>query len=465
MVESRSVNFENIEISSIEFDSRKVIEGSLFIALSGSKYDGHNFATKAVKNGARAIVVERMIEVSVPQIIVVDSREAMAKLAKKFYGDFEDVIKIGITGTNGKTTTSFLLYSIFDKAEYKPALIGTIYYIGRNKMKAERTTPESLHIFELMKKFHNEGCRSLIMEVSSHALSLKRVDELTFNVACFTNFSQDHLDFHKSIAEYKQAKLHIFSLLQPEGFAVYNYDDPIAPDIRNVNIAKSISYGFTKGCNVLLEIEHDSLDGLDLRIIHDKNSYRLHCNLIGNYNAYNIGAAYACAYALKIKTTVITSGIESVKSVPGRMERVIKNVFVDYAHTPDALAKALLTLNRYKSGRIIVVFGCGGDRDRSKRPLMGKVAIDHADKIFVTSDNPRSESPDMIIKDILQGISGDNHEVVVNREQAIQQALTEMDNDDILLVAGKGHEDYQIIGDQVINFDDAEVIRQWSRKS
>ncbi|OGC41268.1 UDP-N-acetylmuramoyl-L-alanyl-D-glutamate--2,6-diaminopimelate ligase [candidate division WOR-3 bacterium RBG_13_43_14] len=464
-VKAQPINLKDINISSIEFDSRKITDGALFVALPGEKHDGHDFISKAIENGARAVVVQRKVDTSVPQIIVTDSRMAMAKLAKKFYGDFKDMIKIGITGTNGKTTTAFLMYSILSRAGYNPALIGTIYYIGREKLKAERTTPESLHIFRLLRRFYDEGCRSLVMEVSSHALSLKRVDELEFNIASFTNLSQDHLDFHKSLDEYKQAKLRIFSLLQPEGFAVYNFDDPVAVDIQNLSIANSISYGFSRRCDIQLEIEHDDLNGLDLRIKHQKTNYRVHSDLIGNYNAYNIGAAYASSIAFGIEPLVIITGIESMKSVRGRMERVIRNVFVDYAHTPDALEKALMTLNRYKTSRVILVFGCGGDRDRSKRPLMGAVAGRYADKVFITSDNPRREPPETIIEEIVRGVGRNDFTVIVNRERAIHQALKEMDTDDILLVAGKGHEEYQIIGDQIINFDDAEVIRQCSRKS
>jgi UDP-N-acetylmuramoyl-L-alanyl-D-glutamate--2,6-diaminopimelate ligase len=467
IIEAEPVNFEDVNIFSLEFDSRKVTKGSLFIALPGEKHDGHDYAKQAVDNGAPAVVVERNLDLKVPQMIVADSRAAMGKLARQFYGDFDDMAKIGITGTNGKTTTAFIIYAVLRAAGCSPALIGTIYYIGREKIKAVRTTPESLDIFRYLKNFYDGGCRSLVMEVSSHALSLKRVDELRFNIACFTNFSQDHLDFHKDISDYKQAKLKLFSLLGPDGYAVYNYDDMVARDIQKMNsITNRITYGFAEGSDIRIKIENDDINGLDLRIKQGKDNYQVHSDLIGDYNAYNVGAAFACAVALGIKpVSAIISGVESMRSVRGRMERITGNIFVDYAHTPDALEKALATLSRYKTGRLSVVFGCGGDRDRGKRPLMGAVANRYADRVFITSDNPRTESPDAIIEDIVRGIRGSGYMVIVNRGKAIHQALKEMAPEDILLVAGKGHEEYQIIGDKVIEFDDAEVIREWFKNS
>ncbi len=458
-------NFKDVDISSIEFDSRKVTDGALFVALSGAQYDGHDFVGKAKEKGARAAIVQRKVDTAIPQIVVANSRQVLGILARKFYGDFNDMLKIGITGTNGKTTSAFLMHSILNCAGFNAALIGTIYYVGSKKVKAERTTPESLDIFKLLKAFHDEGCRSLVMEVSSHALSLGRVSELEFDVAVFTNLSQDHLDFHKTMDAYKQAKLRIFSLLRPQGWAVYNYDDPVSPEIRNLNISQRISYGFSNRADIQIAIVNDDFNGIDLQISHRRVDYRVHSDLIGDYNAYNIGAAFAAALVLGIDPSKIKRGIQGLKAIRGRMERVIKNVFVDYAHTPTALEKALTTLNRRKTGRLLLVFGCGGDRDRSKRPLMGAVAGRHADKVFVTSDNPRTESPDTIIDEIVPGIGSDNYSVIVNREQAIRQALTEMNAGDILLVAGKGHEDCQIIGNQTIHFDDAEVIRQCFKSS
>lgn len=465
-VEATTYNYRELDIVSLEFDSRKVSTGALFIALPGGKHDGHDYVHEALKRGARAVVVQQKLDLNITQIIVPDCRAAMAKLAKRFYGDFSDMIKIGITGTNGKTTTAFILYRVLKAAGYDPALIGTIYYIGREKIKAERTTPESLDIFKNLKKFHDDGCRSLVMEVSSHALSLNRVDELEFDIACFTNFSQDHLDFHKSLKRYKQAKLRIFTFLKPEGYAVYNLDDVLARDISALNMTNRVSYGLKEDSDIKIRIEHDDINGIDLDIQYRGEHCRIHSNLIGDYNACNVGAAYACAVALGIEpASTIKSGIESVKSVRGRMERVINNIFVDYAHTPDALEKALITLSRYKTGQLIVVFGCGGDRDRGKRPLMGMIADRHADRIFVTSDNPRGEDPGAIIKEIIGGIKDRKYTIIENRKDAIHQALNEMTSEDILLVAGKGHEDYQIIGDRVIDFDDAEVIREWLKRS
>ncbi|MGQ9464576.1 MAG: UDP-N-acetylmuramoyl-L-alanyl-D-glutamate--2,6-diaminopimelate ligase [bacterium] len=456
----RVYNFKDIHIESLEFDSRKVKRGSLFIALRGTKYDGHNFIELAEKQGAVAIAVEDIVGSHLPQIKFDDTREAMGKLAKRFYTKVSNLKIIGITGTNGKTTTAFLIYSVLKKANYEPGLIGTVYYLGKNKIKAERTTPESLDIFRLFNNFHSDGLKSVVMEVSSHALTLKRVEELTFEVGVFTNLSQDHLDFHKSLAEYKSAKFHLFDLLSKDGFAVFNHDDPAGREVGSLNIKNKLSFGFDHNAMIRGELVSDSISGLRMKIYYQDKSIDIDSKLIGQFNCYNILASFAVGVAMGIDYEAIKVGIESLKGVRGRMEEVVPNIFVDFAHTPGALLNVLSTLRKYTTGKLIVIFGCGGDRDREKRPQMGQIASANADVVIITSDNPRTEKPERIIQDIVSGIKNNNFKIIEERDQAIKYGIDIKKSEDVLLIAGKGHEEYQIIGDRVVPFDDAMIVRQ-----
>ncbi len=399
-IDGESYKMKEIEIKSIEFDSRKVKPGALFIAVKGEEFNGNNFIDNAIKNGAVAVVTQKEKPARLPQIIVQDTRAAMGKLARRFYGDFADVTKIGITGTNGKTTTSFLLHSILENANKKPGLIGTIYYIGKTKVKAERTTPESLDIFKLIDQFRKDGAKAVVMEVSSHALSLKRVDDMRFHIAVFTNLSQDHLDFHRTFENYKAAKMRIFSLLEKDGFAIFNLDDPVSKAIELMDLENRVGYGVENRGDIFAEIIKDSIDGLNVDVIYKEQRYRINSNLIGKFNIYNILAAFATGVAMDINTDIIIRGIEKLKSIRGRMERVVDNIFVDFAHTPSAIEKVLMSLKQYTCGKLIIVFGCGGDRDKEKRPKMGAIASRLADFTIITSDNPRKESPKSIIGDI-----------------------------------------------------------------
>jgi len=456
----RVYNFRDVHIESLAFDSRKVKPGTLFIALKGTKYDGHNFIKQAENQGASAIVIQEKVDSALPQVLFDNTREILGKLAKNFYGNFPDIKIIGITGTNGKTTTAFLIHSILQRAGYNPGLIGTVYYAGKDKIKAERTTPESLDIFELLNTFHNDGIKSIVMEVSSHALALKRVEELTFQIAVFTNLSQDHLDFHRTLNKYKLAKLHLFELLNRDGFAIFNQDDPVSEEIKRLNIKNILSFGLGTNASVQGGVESNTSSGLKINIYYKDQKYDIHSKLIGEFNCYNILAGYAVGVALDLEYAVIKEGIESLKGVRGRMERVYPNIFVDFAHSPGALLNVLSSLRRYTTGKLIVVFGCGGDRDREKRPQMGRIASENADVVIITSDNPRTENPENIIKDITAGIKNNNFKIITERDKAIEYGIRIRNSDDILLIAGKGHEEYQNIGDKIIPFDDAMIVRK-----
>ncbi len=455
----RVYNFRDSRVEAIEFDSRRVKPGTLFIALKGNNYDGHRFIKQVEELGAVAIATQERVDSSLPQIVFDDTRKIMGRIAKNFYGDFSNLKIIGVTGTNGKTTTTFLIHSILKKAGLEPGLIGTIYYIGKTKIKAERTTPESLEIFKLIDGFRKEGAKSVVMEVSSHALALNRVEELKFEIAIFTNLSQDHLDFHKTIEDYKNTKLHLFDLLKPDGYAIYNQDEPVAEDIKKLKIKNILSYGFGKDTTIKGIIVSDAISGLKLDIFYKNAKYQINSKLIGTFNAYNILASFATGVALGLDFDVIKNGIEALEGVRGRMECVHDNIFVDFAHTPVAIGNLLKSLRKYTTGRLLIIFGCGGDRDQKKRPEMGRIASENADFVIITSDNPRSEDPESIIKDIQSGIKGDNFKVMPEREEAIAYGIKMKNPDDILVIAGKGHEEYQILKDKVIPFDDVKVVR------
>ena len=453
-------NMNDVEIHSLEYDSRKITQGALYVAVQGARFDGHDFIGEAEKRGAAAVVTQRKIDTTVPQLVVSDTRDVLRKLAKRYYGNFDNLTKIGITGTNGKTTTAFLIHSILTQAMRNPGLIGTIYYLSKTSHKATRTTPEALDILKLYSEFAMQGIDSVVMEVSSHALKLKRVEDVEFDVAVFTNLSQDHLDFHDTMDDYRASKLHIFSLLKQDGYAIYNDDDEIGAFIKALPMVNKMSFGRGTASDIQGRIVEQTLDGLRLTVRLDSMEYDFRSALIGDFNLYNILAAFATGIALDIGAEDIIKGIEELKTVRGRMERVVNNVFVDFAHTPSAIENVLRSLRKYATGRLIIVFGCGGDRDKDKRPKMGAIASKLADLVIITSDNPRTEAPMRIVADIKQGVVGDNYKVIEDRADAIRYAIRQTEESDIAVVAGKGHEEYQIIGDRKVEFDDAEVIRK-----
>lgn len=453
--------FEDREIEDIQYDSRRVNKGTLFVCIPGEKTDGHCFAVDAARRGAAALVTQRVLDLSLPQIVVSDTRQALGRLARRFYPRAVELSLIGITGTNGKTITSFLLHSILQAAGFEPGLIGTIRYQGRKIVKANRTTPESLDIFRFCDTFRAEGMRSVVMEVSSHGLSQRRVEELRFRVGIFTNLSQDHLDYHGTMEAYRTAKLHLFDLLEPDGIAVGNADD--AATLPSPGTGREVrSFGMTHAADYTGTVVSQDLRGINMRIRYAGREYAVQSHLCGRFNAYNILAAFAAAHAFGAESAAIVAGIGRLRAVPGRMEQVVPQVFVDFAHTPRALENALETLRQFTAGRLIAVFGCGGDRDRTKRPLMGRIGCALADQVILTSDNPRSEAPLEIIREIAIGCTRGNPQIIEDRRAAIAAALAGRRPQDVVLVAGKGHEETQTIGTTVAPFDDAAVIRDLS---
>jgi len=459
-VPSKSYNMKDIEIQSIEFDSRKIQPGCVYVAVKGARHDGHDFIRDAERAGAAAVVTEHKVETTLPQVVVDSTRGILSRLALNFYGDFAQMAKVGVTGTNGKTTTTFLIHSILARAGKKPALIGTVYYQGAKKSKAARTTPEILDILKLLKEFDDQGMDSVVMEVSSHALKLGRVEGIEFDAALFTNLSQDHLDFHVTMDDYMRSKLRIFSLLKENGFAIYNNDEDFRDAVISMELPHALSFGQSEGSDIRGRLLEQSIDGLRIEVSHMGKSYELTSPLIGRFNLFNILGAFAVGAALGVTADSIVEGIETLRSVPGRMERIVDNVFVDYAHTPAAIENILLSAREYTKGKLIVVFGCGGDRDRDKRAKMGSFATRLADLAIITTDNPRHELPSAIISDILKGTVGDKYKVIEDRTAAIEYAMTSKRADDMVIVAGKGHEEYQILDDGVIDFSDAEVIKK-----
>jgi len=455
-------------IKKIVYDSRKADQSSLFVAISGYLTDGHHYLRQALENGAVAAVVEKENnEINIPQYTVLNSRQALARIGSNFYNPEIGQLRLaGITGTNGKTTTSYLLRAVFAAAGLDSGLIGTIYYfIGNEKIKAWNTTPESIDIFEMLYKMSIHGQRACVLEASSHGLALHRLDCLPFEVAVFTNLSQDHLDFHRDFEDYFQAKKKLFGLLKKGGRAVINQDDRYGRRLINELDQEKITYSTQQRAAVQALNWHSNLQGTLADISTPQGNIHIDSPLIGEFNVENILAATAAGVAMNFDLKTIKRGIEQVASVPGRLEPVSadrnQTIIVDYSHTPDALQKALRVLRSMSKGDLWVVFGCGGDRDSKKRPLMGRIAEEGADHVIITSDNPRSESPGAIIDDILSGITDRRNAIIEeDRTKAIRIALRKSKAGDTILVAGKGHEDYQEVSGVRYPFDDRQVIRE-----
>jgi len=460
--------YKRILIKNITYDSRKIKDGSLFVAIKGFKVDGHSYLETAEKNGAAAAVVEDRIEtLKIPQIVVEDSRSVLAQIVKEFYKpELSQLRTVGITGTNGKTTTTYLVKSVLESAGLSSGLIGTIEYdIAGEKINSWNTTPESTDLLDMMYTMYSKELKGCVMEVSSHGLALNRADGIDFEVAVFTNLSQDHLDFHDDFEDYFAAKRKLFDLLKPEGIAVINNDDEYGKRlIKNIS-REYLTFGLDSNAQIYVKNWNSSLDGLTIDIITPLGDVEIISPLIGQFNVENILAAVGVGLTFKFDLKTIKKGIENLDRIPGRLEPVkLKNnrvAVVDYAHTPDALQKALIELNKINKKNLWVVFGCGGDRDKAKRPIMGKIAEDYATKVIVTSDNPRSEDPDKIIEDILAGISQkESIEVEQDRKAAIKLALDKSESNDIILIAGKGHETYQEINGIKHSFDDRLIIKE-----
>jgi UDP-N-acetylmuramoyl-L-alanyl-D-glutamate--2,6-diaminopimelate ligase len=459
---------ENLRINKVVYDSRKAGDSSLFVAIHGYSTDGHHYLKEAVNRGAVAAIVEKENpEIAVPQYLVKDSREALASIASEFYRpEIDEMRVVGITGTNGKTTTSFLIRSVLNAARLYSGLIGTIHYdIGGELIQAWNTTPESVDLVQMMYDMYEHKQRGCVLEASSHGLALHRLDGIKFELAIFTNLSQDHLDFHTDFEDYYQAKKLLFSKLKPGGYAIINADDPHGQRLLKEIDTKYIDFSESGNAAVTATHWESSLNGVTLLAETSKGRINITSPLIGKFNIENILAAISAGIALDIDLLTIKHGIETVSRVQGRLEPVPTNldktIIVDYCHTPDALEKALHVLADMTENKLWVVFGCGGDRDKIKRPLMGKIASKIADRVIITSDNPRSESPEAIINEILKGVNNKSEvEVEVNRRDAIQLVLSKAATGDTILVAGKGHETYQEINGIKYPFDDRQVIKE-----
>jgi UDP-N-acetylmuramoyl-L-alanyl-D-glutamate--2,6-diaminopimelate ligase len=475
------------EISGLHHDSRTVAPGGLFFALKGVSADGHAFITSAVTNGAAAVIVEDNVSLpsGVTAVKVSDSRRAMAEMAASFFGDpTASVPLIGITGTNGKTTTTYLIEGILAAAGLPAAVLGTISYrFGDTRIEASHTTPESTDLQKALRMLADAGAKSFVMEASSHALEQKRVDGCHFDVGIFSNLTRDHLDYHGSMEQYLDAKKRLFSeLLKPDATkprrrAAVNMDDPYGAAVRDCAACPVITFG-TDSSNDLHGVAiRLSVNGISGGICTPKGEFSFSSRLLGRFNLSNILAACSAGIALDLPLAAIREGIEGHLPVPGRLERVENSrgvtCLVDYAHTGDALENVLSTLKEISAGRIITVFGCGGDRDNGKRPIMGRIAASMSDFSVVTSDNPRTEDPQKILDQIKVGITplgireyrlselsegfGEKGYIVCeDRREAIRLAIKLSRGGDIVLLAGKGHEDYQIVGTTKHHFDDRE---------
>ncbi|UCD55564.1 MAG: UDP-N-acetylmuramoyl-L-alanyl-D-glutamate--2,6-diaminopimelate ligase [Candidatus Omnitrophota bacterium] len=471
------LRLSEINITSVSTDSKNVKKNSLFIAIEGLEFDGHKFVDKAFKNGSRVFIVDKRKKMHFPKgnlIKVDDTRKALSVVAKNFYHSPSEKLKvIGITGTNGKTTTSLLVESIFKRAHIPCSIIGTIEYrIGRACIPAERTTPDAISINTLLEKAVKSGEKAAVMEVSSHGLDQKRVDDIFFDAAIFTNLTREHLDYHGSLERYFASKAKIFTTLKKDGVAIINANDKTANRIKKIVNHRKITYALDKTADVTAKIKKVGPGGSSfVTRLHGKDAFGVNTKLVGLHNISNILAAIAAGVAQDIDLRAIKEGIEKVNSVRGRLEPVQAGqgfkIFVDYAHTHNALENVLRFLNQIKNKNIITVFGCGGDRDRGKRPLMGRVAQGLSDFVIITDDNPRGEDPRKIARDIEKGMDGKNknYTILLNRKKAIEKALRKARVGDIVLIAGKGHEKVQIIGDREIPFDDKRVAREALRKS
>ena len=461
-------------VASVAYDSRRVAAGSVFVALRGLKADGVAFAEQAVARGAQVVIAEtpRPDNIRAPWLVVRDARLALALLADRFFDHPSGKMPvIGVTGTNGKTTTAYLLCAILDAADLKAGMLGTVAYrVGGEDRESARTTPEAPDVQQLLSEMLAHDCRSCVMEVSSHALSLKRVDGMHFAAAVFSNLTRDHLDFHEDMEAYFAAKRRLFEMLPDGAPGIINLDDPKGAALVEM-CRRPVTYAITAAADVKAGAVEMTLSGLRFEVTTPHGAVQIRSRLVGKPNVYNILAATATAVALDVSLAAIARGIEGLAGVPGRFEVVSSadddvTVVVDYAHTDDALRNLLETARPLSAKRLITVFGCGGDRDRSKRPLMGMVAARLSDVVVITSDNPRSEDPKRIIEEIERGISAGSQSSrapsvmsVVDRAEAIERAIAEANSGDVVLVAGKGHEKYQQIGDRVLPFDDGATAR------
>ncbi|MEG6616424.1 UDP-N-acetylmuramoyl-L-alanyl-D-glutamate--2,6-diaminopimelate ligase [Peptococcaceae bacterium 1198_IL3148] len=458
----------DFDIQGIAYDSRKVQPGFLFVAIKGFVTDGHDYINQAIQNGASAVIVERPMTAAVPTIQVADSRIALALTAAKFYHYPSNKLTItGVTGTNGKTTTTYLIAAIYKAAGSKVGLVGTIQnLVGGKETPATNTTPESLDLQQLFDNMVNAGVTHATMEVSSHALALNRTYGVEFDAAVFTNITQDHLDFHQNMEDYAAAKAKLFTMAP---LAIINADDGRAQDVIAASKGTVVTYGIRRAADVGVKDVQLTAQGVSFITTGKYGEHKLNLKLTGEFNVYNALAAFTLGVAQGYDVEVVIKALAGVTGVAGRFELVDRGqpfaVVVDYAHTPDGLENVLKAAKAITTNRLIAVFGCGGDRDRTKRPIMGEIGTKYSDLAVITSDNPRTEEPDQIIAEVLEGVQravdlDHSYKVLADRREAINYAIKEAKPGDVVVIAGKGHETYQIIGKTKYDFDDRLVAAQ-----
>ncbi|MBR3198533.1 MAG: UDP-N-acetylmuramoyl-L-alanyl-D-glutamate--2,6-diaminopimelate ligase [Bacilli bacterium] len=447
-----------------ETDSRKVKPGQTFVAIKGYTVDGHDYIESAVKNGATAIIAEKEVKTTVPVTVVENSAKYFQeKLVEEYSKNFKNLKLIGITGTNGKTTSAYLTYQMLSKFGKKVAYMGTIGFMcGDYYEELPNTSPEILTIYKLLEIALDNSCEYVVMEVSSHALDLKRIEGLSFEVCAFTNLTEDHLDYHKTMDSYLECKLLITDYLKDTGVMLVNKDDDASKKfIEKFSNTKTFGIG-----NADYDISEFDIhpDHTDIRFKVYGDDYKVTTNLTSKFNIYNYMTMFSIVHELGFNCEDIIKHTKDLKQPKGRCETYkVKDGFavVDYAHTPDAVLKVVTAYKELAKARVITLVGCGGDRDPMKRPIMGDIASEYSDYVIFTSDNPRTEDPENIMKDILAGVKKDNYEVCLDRREAIKKALDMINKDDIVLLLGKGHEDYQIIGHTKIHLDDSEEILKY----
>ena len=449
-----------------ETNSKLIKPGQIFVAIVGNTVDGHDYIHEAIKNGAAKIIAQKPIKVDIPYEIVPSTEEYLKEHLKNEYQDKINKLEIiGITGTNGKTTTAFLTYQLFNLLNVDCAYLGTIglKYHDKN-VEMNNTTPDILTFYKILLELVDNNCNTLVMEVSSHALSFERIYGIKLKVAAFTNLTEDHLDYHKTMENYLMEKLKIINYLDDNKILIVNGDDPASEKFIEKNNNNGITIGFNKKFTYYISDVKIYPDHTDINFTYDNKNYFVSTNLTSKFNVYNYMTSLAIVHSLGVDINSIINKTNEIKAPKGRCEvHKVNNGYavIDYAHTPDAVEKVISAYNELKTNRIITIIGCGGDRDPIKRPIMGDIATKLSDYVILTSDNPRTEDPQKIMDDIVKGVTKNNYEIELDRHKAIKKGIELLEPNDILLILGKGHEDYQIIGREKIHFDDAEEVENW----
>ena len=451
----------------IQVDSRKIKDGDTFVAIKGLYTDGHDFIEKAIQNGAKKIIAEHG-DYSVETEIVEDTRVYLANYLKNKYKDeLSKITFIGLTGTNGKTTSCYLMYQALNKLGKKTAYIGTIgFYVDGKVKDLDNTTPDLLDLYEMFEYCINNNVEVITMEVSSHALALDRVLGLEFDFACFTNLTQDHLDFHHDFKNYEEAKLKLFKMLRNKKVAIINADDPYHNDFM-LPQNNNITYGSFENADFNIEQYKLNIDSCEFTLKFNNEIYEIKINIPGKYNIYNYMNLFILLLNMGYSVETILNLTENLQAPSGRFETLKykdSSIVIDYAHTPDAMENILDSVEEYKEGKIITIIGCGGDRDKTKRPIMGRIATEKSDYVIFTNDNPRTEDQKQIMDDIIAGCEKNNYEIEYDREKAIEIGIKKLQDKDILLILGKGHEDYQVIGTEKIHCSDLEIAQKYIDK-